>query len=518
MRFRLLSMTLALATAIALFAVAPGASGSSAPPIVSNGCIQSVPEPGSDQPVDICYTLYRPGTASAATPVPLVFHSHGWAGSRQSDPGAFKAWLDEGFGMLSFDQRGFGESGGLAHVENPDLEGQDVQRLIDLVARLDWVQKGRHNDPKIGAIGGSYGGGYQFVGAFTEMRDRGRTRFDAIAPQMTWWDLKESLAPQEVPRTTWLTALYAAGARDVPMEIHQGFAYAAATNNWPKGQDPAAPNLDEFFGRNGPAWHVSQGRLLDIPALMYQGHTDNLFNLNQGLSNFTRALTPGARARSLFVGYNGGHALPSIVPPGTQVAGDPCSNQLVERGVAPEQRLGYDEIARRFMAEQLQGRNADVVRGGRYFLATNDNECISARSVEPDRSFPLPAIQVNSGPGIPLQVEVGDGPLTVAGVPRLTADVSTLGPDARLFFGLSVGTSAADARLVQNNTMPLREAVQVTGARRTIELPGVAVEVPLGKKLFLTVSGFSDMSFGNGSRTPGLVTLHNPMLQLNTQL
>ncbi len=66
--------------------------------------------------------------------------------------------------------------------------------------------------------------------------------------------------------------------------------------------------------------------------------------------------------------------------------------------------------------------------------------------------------------------------------------------------------------------MPLREAVQVSGARRTIELPGVAVEVPLGQKLFLTVSGTSDMYFGNGSRTPGLVTLADPVLELNTRM
>ena len=512
-----LRLAVAVITAAALLTVV-GVARADAQPIVTNGCIQSVPEPGSTAPIDICYTLYRPGSASAANRMPLVFHSHGWAGSRTSSPTAFKAWLDEGFGMLSFDQRGFGESGGLAHFEHPDFEGQDVQKLVDLVSRLDWVLKDRRGDPKIGAIGGSYGGGYQYVGAFTEMRDRGRTRFDAIAPQMTWWDLKGSLAPQEVPRTGWASYLYAAGARDVPLDIHRGFSYAAATNNWPKGQDPVAPNLDEFFAKNGPSWHVSQGRRLDIPALMYQGHTDNLFNLNQGLNNFDRALTPGARARSLFVGYNGGHTAPSALPLGTQVAGDPCSNQLVERGLAPNQQLGYDEIARRFMAEQLQGRNANVIRGGRYFLATNGNTCVTTRSVAPDRAFRLPTTQAVSGPGIPLQVEVASGPLTVAGVPRLSATVSTLGPDARLFFGLSVGTTAADARLVQNNMMPLREATPVSGAKRTIELPGVAVEVPLGQKLFLTVSGTSDMSFGHGSRTPGLVTLADPVLELNTRL
>ena len=45
-------------------------------------------------------------------------------------PGRVRAFLDGGYGVLSFDQRGFGESGGHAYVENPAVEGKDVARLI----------------------------------------------------------------------------------------------------------------------------------------------------------------------------------------------------------------------------------------------------------------------------------------------------------------------------------------------------------------------------------------------------
>ena len=38
--------------------------------------------------------------------------------------------------MLSFDQRGFGESGGKAHVENPRYEGRDVRKLVRVVSNL----------------------------------------------------------------------------------------------------------------------------------------------------------------------------------------------------------------------------------------------------------------------------------------------------------------------------------------------------------------------------------------------
>src|SRR3954465_12873453 len=170
-----------IAAAIALPSLADG------PPVTTNGCIQSVPEPETTAPVQICYSLFQPADASAEHQVPLIFHSHGWGGSRTTTASSFQKWLDADFAVLSFDQRGFGESGGKAHVENPDFEGQDVTKLVDLVAGLPL---GAHNaggthepartptqtidpgDPVIGAIGGSYGGGYQFVGAFTDMMQR----------------------------------------------------------------------------------------------------------------------------------------------------------------------------------------------------------------------------------------------------------------------------------------------------------------------------------------------------------
>lgn len=522
MRSRLLAAAGALGLAAGLTVlVAPGRS---APDAVVNGCVQSVPEPGTSEPVDICYTLYRPAGATSRNPVPLVMHSHGWGGKRTTSPAAFAKWLDAGFGVLSFDQRGFGESGGLAHIQNPDFEGRDVVRLVDFVASLDWVAKERSKDPKLGAIGGSYGGGFQFVGAFTELRERGRTRFDALAPDKTWWDLKESLAPSEVPRTGWAAALFALAPDSLPEEIRRGFAYAAATGNWPKGQDPAAPNLDAFFRRNGPAWHVSEGRRLPIPMLVYQGATDNLFNLNQGIKNFELAMTPRARARSIFVGYNGGHAGPSAFPPGDYRAGDPCAARLLGATPPPDNSsatspigsaAGYEEIALRFFKEELKGERPTLPGRGMYHLATQAGGCLKARSIGPDYSAALGSIRTPSGLGAPLFTPVATGPFTVAGIPELEASVTTLGLDTRIFLGLAVGSTPADARVVQNNLMPLHEPAPVVSAARRVELPGVAVEVPPGQRLYLVVSGFYDMSFANGARTPGAVALDNVVLRLN---
>jgi ABC-2 type transport system ATP-binding protein len=476
-----------------------------AEPVVTNGCVESVPEPGGTAPVRICYTLFKPATASPAAPVPMILHSHGWGGTRTRTPASFQGWLDAGFGVLSFDQRAHGESTGVAHVQNPDFEGQDVIRVVDLVGGLDWVRKDGPGDPVLGAIGGSYGGGYQFDGAFTELRDRGRTRFDALAPEITWYDLKHALAPQEVPRALWLSLLFAAGGSKLPPSIQQAFLASIVSGGWPAGQ--AGAELTAFFAKNGPAWHVSQGRRLDIPVLLGQGLTDNLFNLNEGLANFAQALTPKARKHSMLVGYNGGHALPSVLPPGFGTPGDPCSAQLGSPS--------FGALSLRFMRLNLRGEDTGLTGFGQYHLATADGRCETERTLGPNATYRLRSILTTSGAGLPFAIPVARGPVKLAGPVRLDARVSSLVPDSRAFFGLSVGFTPLDARVAQNNTMPLREATVVKGAKRRVELPAVAVDVPAGKTLYLTVTPVADMYAGQSSRPPGILKLDQVKLSLH---
>jgi len=218
MRPRLLAATVGgIVTAAAV--VSPLVATAADTVTTTNGCVTSVPEPGTTTPTQICYSLFEPAGASAKNRVPLIFHSHGWGGSRTKDVASFDKWMKAGYGVLSFDQRGFGEDGGKARIENPDFEGKDVEALVDLVSKLPWVQQDGKGDPRIGAIGGSYGGGYQFVGAFRELMDKKKPVFDALAPEITWWDLKQSLAPQEAARTMWLSILFAGGGTHLPPAV-----------------------------------------------------------------------------------------------------------------------------------------------------------------------------------------------------------------------------------------------------------------------------------------------------------
>jgi len=505
----LVAAALAAATLVAPpTATASATAAAAAKPKVTNGCLTSVPDPGSTDPVKICYSIFRPATATARHRVPMIMHSHGWGGSRTTDPAAFKDFLAAGYGVISFDQRGFGESGGHAYVENPRVEGHDVRKLVHLVSTLRWVRQDGRGDPRLGAIGGSYGGGYQFLGAFEELRLRGKPVFDALAPEITWFDLNQSLAPEGVVRAAWASALSAASVQSqaLPPNVYLALTEGVATGMWPDGSVPGEEDMPAFFRRNGPHWHVDHGRRLDIPVLFGQGTTDSLFPLQQGLANWRQAITRKARRHSIFVAYNGGHVLPAVLPSGVDVTSDPCSRQLAGGD--------FEHLSIRFFDEQLEGRRTGLRGYGRYHLATPDSTCTTVRTVRADTTRKVGTVATAETGGAPLAYEVATGPIRIAGTPYLTGDLTALGANNRAFYGLAVGTSPADAHLVQNNVLPINELAPVTGEHRRIALPSVAVDVPKGQTLYVLASPVSDTFVGMGSRTPGAVVLQDTVAHL----
>jgi ABC-2 type transport system ATP-binding protein len=429
-----------------------------------------------------------------------------------------RPFLDARFGVVSIDQRGHGDSAGQAHVQDPTKETEDIQAVIDFVAKLDWVKLESPGDPVLGAVGLSYGGGYQTMTALDEIAETGSTRFDALAPEITWYDLPESLAPQGVIRTAWNLLLYGVGARMVPQHIHEAFVWGTTTGQWPDGTlygqpVPGAPNLDTIFHEHSPVAFVEKGIRIDVPVLLRQGASDNLFPLNEGLDNFHRTLTPQARKQSFFVAFNGGHALPNAVPRGEPVA--------VELGTGVDACTeDFTRTTIEFFRRVFRGKSTRGVLPDRYNLTTVGGDgCLHLSrlpegepiEVDPTGTGMLP---VPSGAGSPLHIPVAEGPRALTGVPTLRGTLTTAGLDARVFFGLARGTSPADATVIQNNLLPLRRELPVQDQEFSMELPGVAAEVPDGQTLFLTVSPVSDMYVGHGSRTPGAVVLSDLTLTL----
>ncbi|MEV4809343.1 alpha/beta fold hydrolase [Micromonospora avicenniae] len=145
--------------------------------------------PDGQQPVDLDTTFYLPEEASARHKVPAVLLAHGFGGTKESVRDDAEEFADRGYAVLTWTARGFGRSGGEIHLDSPDYEVRDAQRLLDWLAARPEVRTDAAGDPRIGVVGGSYGGALALLLA---AQDR---RVDAIVPMITWNDLARSLLP-----------------------------------------------------------------------------------------------------------------------------------------------------------------------------------------------------------------------------------------------------------------------------------------------------------------------------------
>jgi hypothetical protein len=100
--------------------------------------------------------------------------------------------------VLSYSGLGFGGSGCKITLDDPDWDGKAARQLVDYLAGtrpdssgqiLDVIRLDRPGDPRVGMIGGSYGGQVQFAVAGIDHR------VDALIPLITWNDLGYALAP-----------------------------------------------------------------------------------------------------------------------------------------------------------------------------------------------------------------------------------------------------------------------------------------------------------------------------------
>ena len=121
-----------------------------------------------------------------------------------------KDLLDAGYNVATWDPRGFGGSGGLAEVDSPSYEARDVSTLISWVAAQPGVQLDAPGDPRMGMVGGSYGGGIQLVTAATDCR------VDAIVPTIAWNSLATSLDKAGTYKAGWAGILTSSAVHRPP--------------------------------------------------------------------------------------------------------------------------------------------------------------------------------------------------------------------------------------------------------------------------------------------------------------
>jgi ABC-2 type transport system ATP-binding protein len=263
----------------------------------------------------IVTNLFLPAGISEQNPAELVLETHGWGGTGRTSPGGTTGELvADGYAVLTWDQRGFGCSGGQVRINDPQVEGHDVSALIDWAVDNAPIARGDDGEPIVGMIGGSYAGAIQTAAASID------PRIDAIAPDMSWSDLRYSLYPGEVVKQGWVTFLYALGTATAEGEglnpecdegpqpgagldpiIHRGVSEFVATGK------VSGAVLDFFAGSSLDAYseHGTNGQVVDIPTLVTQSAIDTLFNLTDGLGVHEHVLDQGVDSRLLI--YCGGH-------------------------------------------------------------------------------------------------------------------------------------------------------------------------------------------------------------------
>ncbi len=298
------------ATALALTGLAlAGAPGSAATTDDTPGysvqalTVEVKVGPANEQSCRIDADLYLPDGASASHKVPAVLTTHGFGGDKadSNQTAIGKGFVGQGYAVLSYSGLGFGKTGCKITLDDPDWDGKAGRQLVDVLAGkraylpegsttprlLKVISTESAGDPRVGMIGGSYGGQIQYAVAEQD------PRIDAIIPIITWNDLSYSLAPGNVAKKQWIDLFFGAGIqsgaqnatadpetlRVCPNFVDQACVGVAAMNTvgYP---DAATVALAKH------ASVASYVKRIKAPTLLVQGQKDTLFNLNEAVATY----------------------------------------------------------------------------------------------------------------------------------------------------------------------------------------------------------------------------------------
>ncbi|MGN9801956.1 alpha/beta fold hydrolase [Micromonospora sp. L32] len=304
--------------------------------------------PAGDQPVELDTTLWLPDDASADRRVPAVLLAHGFGGTKDSVRSDAEDLVTRGYAVLTWTARGFGRSGGQIHLDHPDYEIRDAQRLLDRLAERPEIRTDAAGDPRVGVVGGSYGGGLALLLAAQDQR------VDAIVPMITWNDLSRAFLPESTGRPAtdgvfkkgWAGIFFGGGGNAGSGPAGLSGTSAAQPEGAPASAGPPSPAPGAGPGTGpapgpAPAADPSCGRFaadicaaylriattgradqaavdllrrsspagvvdrIKAPTLLVQGEADSLFPLTEADANARGIAAAGTPVRVAW--YTGGH-------------------------------------------------------------------------------------------------------------------------------------------------------------------------------------------------------------------
>ncbi len=364
---------LGLAMAVSLgpaLAAIPGSPAASAEPghDVRPLHFKVVVGPDDDKTCDIVGDLYVPDDASAEDRMPAVLMTNGFGGSKDDQAALAAFFAERGYVALTYSGLGFGGSSCEITLDDRDFDGKAAAALIDFlggteglaftgydelteqhtgpVAALDVVELDGDNeqhDPRVGMLGGSYGGQVQYAAASVS------DKLDTIVPIITWNDLSYSLGPNNTSQTSgvttdvpgavklsWVAGFSALGVLADPQNQQPPEPTELPCPNFPEWVCPALAQgvvtgtlSDDAIGRLRDASVSTYVEDVDIPTLILQGQADTLFNLNEAAATYKALQQQGTEVKMSWIEY--GHS--GAPAPGEMnfAAPDPATQHITKR-------------------------------------------------------------------------------------------------------------------------------------------------------------------------------------------
>ena len=299
-------------------------------------------------PIDVNVALPAPPAKGPDGDYPLVMVFHGYGGS-EFGLSALERWTKRGYAAFSMSDRGFGRSCGgkdqlidpacvAGHVRLMDTryEVRDAQTFAGLL-----VDEGIADRKRIGATGGSYGGGLSM--SLAALRDRimlpdgslapwtspaGKPmRIAAAAPEIPWTDLAYALLPNGstldyvadtsygtrigVMKETFVAGLFASGlaagryalpGTDPDADLITWFA--AINAGEPYESNPITVDVLDEVTSHHSSYYIDDS-VAPAPLLISNGWTDDLFPVDEAVRfyNRTRSTYPKSPISLYFLDY-----------------------------------------------------------------------------------------------------------------------------------------------------------------------------------------------------------------------
>jgi ABC-2 type transport system ATP-binding protein len=205
--------------------------------------------------------------------------------------------LDAGYNVVTWDPRGEYFSGGVLQLDSPDYEARDVSSIISWVAQQPEAELDGPNDPRVGMVGASYGGGIQLVSAATDHR------IDAIVPTIAWNTLNDALYPNQAFKSGWgtlLTAALLATFARPNSAVYPAAIYGDLTGMLTQDEQ-------DLLAARGPGGTPDLVSQITAPTLLIQGTVDTLFTLSEADTNATDLIAHGVPTKVVW--FCGGHGL-----------------------------------------------------------------------------------------------------------------------------------------------------------------------------------------------------------------